>query len=236
MPAPVALVCAMPVELRPLTKRLGLRKTSVGGVALRSGTHAGQDVVGIVTGMGTQLAQAGIERLLAAVTPAHVLVVGITGAVEDHTPIGALIQPERVVNSETNEEFRPHRLGDATPHGTLWTTNVITPPEELPALRARGVVALDMETAALAKSCEARGIPWSVFRTVSDRATEGSLDDGMFGLINQDGTARPGAVVRYVLRYPHRIPKMASLGKDVKLATERAADAAIAALAHVRGT
>ena len=226
----VAFVCAMPMELRPLSKGLRLRKARVEGVAVRSGMLGDKTVVAIVTGMGTRLATKGTERLLDAITPDRVVVVGITGAVDDDTPIGTLIRPEVVVNSETGAEYRPSPVGDGTPHGTMWTTNVITRPDELAALRALGVVSLDMETAAVAECCERRGIPWSVFRVISDRATDGSVDDKVFKLSNQDGTPNPLAIIGYFLRHPLAIPRMARLAKDVKLATGRAAAAAILAV------
>ena len=50
----LAFVCAMPMEMRPLAKRLGLTKGEIGGVELRTGTLDGQPVVGFVTGMGTE--------------------------------------------------------------------------------------------------------------------------------------------------------------------------------------
>ena len=34
----LAFVCAMPMELKPLSKRLGLQTTEVGGVTVRSGS------------------------------------------------------------------------------------------------------------------------------------------------------------------------------------------------------
>jgi nucleoside phosphorylase len=33
-----------------------------------------------------------------------------------------------------------------------------------------------METAAVAEVCEERGVPWSVVRAISDRASDGSVD------------------------------------------------------------
>ena len=152
--SPVAFVCAMPMELRPLTKRLGLRPAELGGGPARTGRLDGRPVVAIVTGMGTFLAAAGVQRLLDAVTPAQVVVFGITGAVDDETPIGALILPERVIDHASGREHEHHLLGPGRVHGALWTTDVITPAADLPALRARGVVALDMETAAIAQACE----------------------------------------------------------------------------------
>ena len=89
-----------------------------------------------------------------------------------------------------------------------------------------------METAAIAEACELRGIPWSVFRVISDRAGDGSVDEEVFHLSNQDGTTNPAAVARYVLTHPARIPQMAKLARGAKLATETAADAAIRAFSQ----
>jgi adenosylhomocysteine nucleosidase len=232
MPSPetVAFIFAMPMEMTPLTKKLGLRKETIGGVDVQTGTLGDRRVVAIVTGMGTELAAAGTERLLGAIAPDRVVVVGITGAVHEETPIGLLINPERVVHSETGAEHRPTPMTDDPPSGTLWTTNRMTPPEELPDLRAKGVIALDMETAAIAHLCEQRNIPWSVFRAVSDRATDASLDDEVFKMSNQDGTPNPRAIARYLLKHPLAIPGLARLAKGANLARNRAVDAAIAAV------
>ncbi len=227
---PIAFICAMPMELSPLVKKLSLRKTEIAGVTVHTGTLGDRDVVAIVTGMGTQLATEATERLLDTMPVDRVVVVGITGAVENETPIGTLILPEVVVNSATGTEYRPAPLGDGTPSGKMWTGDVLlTDSDILAGLRAKGVVSLDMETAAIAESCEKRGIPWSVFRVISDRASDGSVDEEIFRLSNQDGTPNAKAVAAYFAKHPGRIPQMARLAKGAKLATKTAADAAIRA-------
>lgn len=226
----LAFICAMPMELKPLARQLGLQKRTVGDVELHEGSLDGRDVVATVTGMGTKLATDATEALLNTVDVARVVVFGITGAVENETPIGTVIVPEVVVDSATGSEFRPAPLGDAVPHGKMWTTDVLnTDLDVVAGLRANGVVSLDMETAAIAASCERRGIPWSVFRAISDRATDGSVDEEIFGLSNQDGTPNSAAVAKYFLRHPQRIPQMTQLAKNASKATHAAADAAIRA-------
>jgi adenosylhomocysteine nucleosidase len=233
-PKRVAFVCAMPMELVPLTRDLGLAETEVGGVALHSGTLDDREVVAIVTGMGTELARTGVERLLDAVAVDHVFVVGITGALENDTPIGTLVLPEIVVDSATGREHRHEPLGDAEHHGRMWTTDGLTTDVDVLAeLRDQGVVSLDMETAAIAHECEARGIPWSVFRAISDRASDGSVDVEVFAMSNQDGTPNHEAITAYFEKYPERIPLLARMAEDSTLATERAAAAAIRACADL---
>ena len=232
-PAPLgrtAFICAMPMEVQPLVRKLSLTKTKTGDVTMYAGTLEGRAVVATVTGMGMELARSGTRRLLDAVDVDQVVVVGITGAVDNDTPIGTLVLPEVVVNSATGSEHRPTRLGAGIPNGKMWTTDLLlTEPDVVAGLRARGVVSLDMETAAIAGLCEERKIPWSVFRVISDRASDGSIDEEVFHLSNQDGTPDGRAVARYFLRHPGRIPRMARLAKGAKLATETAADAAIRA-------
>ena len=223
----------MPMELSPLVKKLGLQKTEIDGVPVHAGTLGDRQVVAIVTGMGTKLAKEGTERLLDALPVERVVVVGITGAVENEMPIGTLILPEVVVNSATGAEYRPEPLADGTPSGKMWTGDeLLIDPDVLAELRGRGVVSLDMETAAIAESCEQRGIPWSVFRVISDRASDGSVDEEVFGMSNQDGTPNAAKVAKYFAKHPGRIPQMARLAKGSKLATNTAADAAIRAVRH----
>jgi len=232
MPLPVAFVVAMPMELVPLTRALSLERP--GDSETWVGRLGERPVVAVVTGMGTALATAGVERLLAGTAVERVVVVGITGAVHDETPIGTLIRPSVVVDGASGTEFRPTPLGPDPAQGVMWTSDsLITDADTLGRLRDTGVVSLNMETAAVAAVCERRGVPWSVVRAISDRATDGSVDEEVFHLSNQDGTPNPKAVAAYVAKHPGRIPAMARMAKGAKLATRRAADEAIAAVSRL---
>jgi adenosylhomocysteine nucleosidase len=220
----------MPMELEPVVEKLSLTKTTLGDAVVHRGTLDGREVVAIVTGMGTAYARAGTQRLLDALDVAHVLVVGITGAVDNETPIGTLVLPDVVYNSGTGREFRHVPLVDAVHRGTMWTTDVIiTDVERIAALKGQGVVSFDMETAAIAELCEARGIAWSVFRVISDRATDGSVTQEVFALSNLDGTPNRENIERYMRDHPERLRVLAQMAKDADLARNAAADAAIAA-------
>jgi nucleoside phosphorylase len=209
-----------------------MQRMDVTGVDARSGTLDDRPVVAIVTGMGPTLAQKGLTALLDAVPIDRVMVVGITGAVDNDTPIGTLIRPAVVVDGATGTEYTPESPGQ----GKLWTTDSLISDQSVVAgLKAQGVVALDMETAALGAICQERGIPWSVFRVISDRASDGSIDDEVFHMSNQDGSPNPRAVVRYFLRHPGKIPAMARLARGAQLATKRAARAAIDAARSTSG-
>lgn len=220
----IAFVCAMPMELRPLRRRLGLRKTGLG----YAGRVGDRPVVAVVTGIGTALAHAATVRLLDAVEVELVIVVGIAGAIGNQIPIGTLVLPQLVVSGTDGSAHRPTPLRVGTPYGKLWTTDELLLDQAQHAdLRVDGVVALDMETAAVAKVCDDRGVPWSVVRAISDRASDGTVDTEIFRLIRPDGSHNLPAVARYLLRHPGALPRLARLADGAKLAAARAAETAI---------
>lgn len=231
---PIAFVCAMPMELEPLTRDLGLVETEANGQTVHTGRVGERDAVGIVTGMGTRLAAAAVERLLDAYDVDHVFVVGIAGAGMGDATIGSLVLPEVVVHGPTGREHRPTRVGDADHAGHLWTNDeLITDDDHLVALHARGVIALDMETAAIAHACETRGVPWSVFRAISDRSSDGLIDAEVFSMSNLDNTPNAEAIAAYFEKHPEAAAKLTQMGADATLAAETAAAAAIAAVAEL---
>jgi adenosylhomocysteine nucleosidase len=203
-----------------------------------TGRIGDRPVVAVVSGMGTSLARAATLRLLDAVDVDWVIVVGIAGAVEKQTPIGTLVLPRLVISGADGTEHRPTplRLGsESRVHGTLWTSDELLLDPALHAdLRADGVVALDMETAAVAKVCEERGVPWSVVRAISDRSGDGSVDAEIVGLSHPDGRPNVAAVARFLVRHPGAVPRLLRLADGATLAAGRAADAAIKFLTDSR--
>ena len=223
----IAFMCAMPMELRPLRRRLRLRKSELG----YAGWIGDRPVTAVITGIGTALAHAATVRLLDEVDVERVIVVGIAGAIENQTPIGALVLPELVVSGADSSEHRPTPLRVGNAHGKLWTSDELLLDPALHAkLRAAGVVALDMETAAIAKVCDEHDVPWSVVRAISDRAGDGTVDGETVGLTHPDGRPNVSAVARYLVRHPDALPRLVRLGKGAKLAAARAAETAINAL------
>jgi adenosylhomocysteine nucleosidase len=234
----IGILAPMPSELRPVVKRLGLRRQPGGaghavGRMVHEGRVAGVDVVAATTGMGTEAAAGAARRMLDGTAVDHVMVVGIAGGIDDHHAIGDVIVVDAVIDGRTDAEYRPHPLGSEGEHrsggGALHTSDeFIVDPDRLAALRARGVVALDMETAAVAAVCEERRRPWSVFRAISDRSGDGMADEAVFQLAHPDGSPNLPAVVGFVVRHPRRIAHLLRLGRDMRIATNAAAAAVTA--------
>jgi nucleoside phosphorylase len=229
----VALITAMRSEMRPLVRTLSLQRSHRGDLPVYEGRIGDVDVVGAVTGMGVTAAAEVTERLLAAAPVDHVVVSGISGGVGT-AKLHDLIVPELVVHGSTKVRYQHTPLGGAAARGTLWTTDpIMFDVDTLTQLGRDGVIAVDMETAAIAEVSERRGVPWSVFRVISDMAINGPVDDAVFNLAHPDGSPNVPASIRFLLTHPWRIPRLVRLGRDAKASADAAAAAAIAAISTV---
>lgn len=216
----------MQIELDPIVRMLGLE----GKDGRYEGQLADVEVVARLTTIGMAAAAAATQRILDDDVDG-VVVVGIAGGVDPGLAIGDVLVPETVVERSSGRTFRPSAAVDRpAPRGTLSCgDDLIVDAARLRELADTGVVALDMETAAVAAVCDAAGVPWTVFRAISDRPADGLLDDGVFALTNPDGSAEPEAVARYLESHPEQMAALAQLAEDTARATEAAAAAAIRA-------
>jgi adenosylhomocysteine nucleosidase len=216
-------------ELDPLVQRLDMTADGL----LHRGRVGDVEVVALLTSIGMAAgARAARDALELGVE--RVVVVGIAGGVDRSVAIGDVVVPEVVVERATGRAFTPSFIGGLGPRGTLSCgDDLIIDPDTLDAMAADGVVAVDMETAAVAAVCEEAGCSWSVFRGISDYAGEGLVDEALFALTRPDGTADPDDVTRYLEEHPDRVAVLARLASDMTVATHAAAEAAIAACADL---
>ncbi|MBI1813869.1 MAG: hypothetical protein HYR72_02700 [Deltaproteobacteria bacterium] len=227
----VAILAPMRPELRPLLRSLSLRRSQSGDFAFFSGTIGRVEIVATITGIGIRAAVRTTERVLDFIPIDHLVVVGIAGGIGPSVDIGDLVVPELVIDVSTGTEHRPALLGDTVPRGTLLTSDgLLVDQNEVARYERQGVIAIDMETAAIAAVCERRRCPWSVFRGISDRADDGSIDPAVFGLAGPDGGPNLPALARFLLTKPWRVPQLARLARGMKLAATVAADAAVRAI------
>jgi adenosylhomocysteine nucleosidase len=215
-------------ELQPLVKYLGLQRDE----GWHRARHGSTEAVASLANIGMAPAAAATERLLDSFEVHHVVVVGIAGSVDPALAIGELVIPEVVVDYVTGAEYTPAPMTERAPRGVLSSGDeYLSDPEVLAGLRARGVIAVDMETAAVAAVCGARGVPWSVFRAISDRAGEADpIGADIMQMVKPDGSPNPAGVAKVLLTRPHRIPHLTRLARGSRQAADVAARAAADAL------
>lgn len=224
----VGMLAPMHPELEPIVRKLGLEDER-DGEQFR-GRAGNVEVVAMLTTMG-MAAGADAARRMLTLDVDLVMVIGIAGGVsQSSVKIGDVIMPEVVIERFTGRTLRPSWCHDHTPHGHLSCgDDLILDQAVLDGMHDLGVIAVDMETAAAAAVCEDAGVPWAVFRSISDYAGEGLVDQELFAMTNPDGTADIEAITRYLEANPDRIDVLTRLAHDSNLATEAASDAAIRA-------
>jgi len=164
-----------------------------------------------------------------------VVVVGIAGATVPHLQVADVVVPESAIHgpggtshTSTTSVAALDRKGTIHTHDEL-----IVDIDAVRALHRQGVVAMDMETGSIAAVCERHGVEWTAFRAVSD-TVDSPPDKDIMTMLNQDGTPNVGASVRFMLRKPHRIPHLVSLGRNSAKACNAAAAAAERALKNLK--
>jgi nucleoside phosphorylase len=223
-------------ELQPIVRLMSLKRTTgakrtTGVASLYQGRVGHSEVWATTIGVGPVVAARTTEQILSQVQVDHVIVCGIAGGVSRDQQIGSLVVPDLVIDGTTRAEFVPDVLDGGSARGTILTVGeLVLDTGELDRLVALGIVALDMESAAVGEVCGRLGYRWSVFRSISDRAHDGDVDDSVLGLLNEDGSVDLGAAIKLVLGHPQRIPRLARLAKDSQKAARTAAQAVIAAL------
>jgi nucleoside phosphorylase len=223
----------MPLEFQAITTAFGLAPASDRDGAPWTGRVGKSAVTAVHIGMGPPLTRAALTQLFdepASNSPPfeHVMIAGICGGLDRDLPVGTLINPEILVDHASGATYRHAPPGDAPRAGKLVTTETVTFD---PALSQRffddGCIAVDMESAAVAEVCEARGCPWSVYRCISDRIFDGLLDEKLVAATNPDGTGDMDAIKRMLAEDPGLAKRLEQLSNDVTNAARLAAEAAV---------
>jgi adenosylhomocysteine nucleosidase len=228
----VGILTPMVSELAPVRDHIDL---TVDGEFHR-GRLGDVEVFALLTTMGMAAGAAAAELAIEAGAD-HVIMVGVAGGIDPAiVEIGQLITPEVVIDRVTGESYRPSPTPGVTPHGKIECGDeLVTEATRLATLTAAGVIALDMETAAVARVCEAAGVPWSVFRGISDFAGDPLIDAAFFAMARPDGTMDPADLTAYLDADPTRGPRLMELAAGAGLAAANAAAAAIDAVRAAAG-
>jgi nucleoside phosphorylase len=95
---------------------------------------------------------------------------------------------------------------------------IVSRAEDKQALHGRtGAVAVDLESAELARLCADTGVPFGIIRAVGDPAERDLPPAALVGL-RPDGHVDLAAVLRSILRTPGQIPALIAVALDTRLA------------------
>ncbi|HVR63927.1 MAG TPA: hypothetical protein VMU50_18625 [Polyangia bacterium] len=249
------VVAAMREEVAALASRLtGAHRLNVGGASVSAtfGRLGSAPVVVAVTGDGERNARAGLAALLASVPVGRVVAAGVAGALDPTLGPADLIFCDRVIEASADGGGSVHladaalvgaaasvpgaRRGVAVTAGRIADT-VAEKSRLLALARARAgdgqsplAAVVDLESAVFAAVAEHAGVPWLVWRAVSDTA-----DEALPPLLNQSrdegGGVRRGRVVRALLGNPGALRPLLALRDRMRAGADELARAVSQTLA-----
>jgi nucleoside phosphorylase len=223
----------MPLEMDAIVTAFALHPVSADESAPWSGQVGGSEVTAIHIGMGPPLTRAATSWLFDERAPAwrrvdHVMIAGICGGLDPNLDVGALLNPEVVIEHTSGATYHHAPPGDAPQAGKLVTTEGVSlDPDLSRRFFEDGCLGVDMETAAVAEVCTANGCSWSVYRCIGDRPFDGLLDERIVALTNPDGSGNREELARLLAREPDLAAKLERLTRDTTMAACRAAEAAV---------
>ena len=145
----VAMLAPMTHELDPIVEQIGMTEDG----DLHRGTVRDVEVVALLTKIGMTAGGKAAERAL-ELDVDWVMVVGIAGGVDRSIEIGGVVVPEVVLDRRDGRTYRPHRIGDIEPRGIVSTgDDLVCDPPTLERWGSEGVVAVEMESGAVAAVC-----------------------------------------------------------------------------------
>ena len=172
----VAIVAALEREVQPLVKHWHLREREHDGRRFRFFER--EDTVLVCGGIGGDAARRTTEAVILLYGPNVVYSAGYAGALDPGLKVGDIVRPARVMNAADGSS-----VSIAGGEGVLVSYGVVASPAQKTKLRESFQArAVDMESAAVARAAEARGVAFGVVKVISDEfdfefpATERFMD------------------------------------------------------------
>lgn len=148
--------------------------------------------------------------------------------------VGDLLSPVLVIDARTTERFEPHHILQMEHRGVLRsvprfegpaagaprTGHASTRTDPSAAHDERAVpAATDMETAAVARVCVSRALPWDALRAISD--VPGSVTNEVAGILDEDGRPNLVRLLGLLVRRPRLLARLVRVAGDFRVAVGR---------------
>ena len=217
----IAIIAALPGELKPLVKGWQRVATKDRGIKKWILSRDADTWIAVCAGMG---ADAALRAYASAVSDGPVdmlLSVGWAGALDPTVGPGTAQVPTVVIDAQTGEQFS---LTEGDRKWRLVTTARVADGAEKKRLAATylGAVLVDMEAATVARLADMHGIPLLCIKGVSD-AADATLPD-LNPFIDHRGQMRMGRFLAYIAVRPGYWPSLLHLGKNSARAAEAMRD------------
>jgi adenosylhomocysteine nucleosidase len=244
----IAIFCAFGAEYGPLRARLrNVRELAIGDLRGCTGELGNVATTIIVSGVG--LRRAAHSAAVALDNLPHIkslLLTGVAGALHHDLRIGDIVLGERLILRREDEFVSEHEIEveleqlqllagglrrARVPHqrGAMLTSRrvIALAADKRRAHTSFGAIAVDMESAVIAREAAARRIPFVAIRAILDTADQ-DLEGAM--LADENGRVRPFFAARALARNPRLIGASIRLMRNLRIASSAMAMAVEAAL------
>ncbi len=209
----VGLIVALPGEKQTLTN-----------ARIQTGhfSRLNENTLLCVSGIGPEKAAAGAVSLIREGCNA-LLSWGCAAAIGPELKAGDVVVPEHVVGAAGNifavdPSWRGKLLDRLADHPTVHTgsiaesSTIVATAAGKQALQNRtGAVALDMESAGIARIASRHHLPFVIIRAIADPASM-DLPKPVAIAVNRNGDVRLPVLLALIVRYPNSIPDLIRLG------------------------
>jgi adenosylhomocysteine nucleosidase len=196
-----------------------------------AGTH-GRTVLVLETGIGRRAMEASVAGVLGRpgpggkpYRPPFLVLAGFSGGLRRGLDVGSVILATEVVDEHEGRwptSWPAERTTNVRQGRVLTTDTIVAEPARKHELGVRyGALAVDMESAAAARVCHERGVPFGCLRAISDDV-DSRLPPTLVGLL-QGGRPSPLGILAAILREPRIVGAMLRLAKSTRLAAQRLA-------------
>ena len=191
--------------------------------------HRSQEILLVLTGMGTGNAEAALEYILGEYKPDFIVSIGFGGALYDAASAGDLIWPSKVffMNDKIEDTLE---LPDArniydrlSGKVTMCEGSVLTLQRWMKKSELKKIMpelplpVCDMETFPLARLSVMRGLPFFAIRSVTDMADE-EIPYELLTVSDKSGKYMLSRSLKLLVSKPKLIPKAARLGMTSRIA------------------
>ncbi len=212
----IAIIAALPGELKPLVRGWDSLSSPTKGISIWVKTSGEDEYIAVCGGMGTAAAIRSFAAAEHIGTLDMILSVGWAGALDEAMKPGHCYVASEVIDALTGERIS---LTDGNQKQSLVTTPRVADVAEKNRLRSTyGAVLVDMESSAIARLAQIRGIPICCFKAVSDERGAKLPDINQF--IDEHGQLRMLPFLGYVALRPQYWGSLIQLGKTSSTAAK----------------
>lgn len=170
----VAIVAAMEREVMPLVRCWKVRTLEHAGRKYRLFENGNAAL--ICGGIGADAARRATEAAIQEMRPTRVISVGFAGALDPALKVADVVEPGIVINASDGARTE---IGSGE-YALVSYSGVAGKDQKRRLREAYGAALVDMESAAVARGAEARGVEFGALKVISDDAEFAMLDVSHF--------------------------------------------------------